>query len=116
MMQHAPITLSVSEEVRARVEAVRDEGKVEPELVAAVTNNGRFDRFHPTIAKPREVLQPGFLRSCSRFLLNNTVTKVKVNQAVVKRDIENLLKYSLVVYFMGGRLTHEAAFLWIRSL
>lgn len=85
-LEHAPTSPNESAVARGRVAAAREEGNIEPELVAAVANSGRNDRFHPTIAKAGEVLPEGFARSSAGFLLDTIVHEVKVNQDIVKRD------------------------------
>lgn len=39
--------------------------------------------------------------------------KVEVNQDLVRQEMDRLSKYSLVAYFVGGRIASEAIPLWI---
>lgn len=113
---HAPVAPTVSEVSRGRAAAAREDGKIEPELVAAVSNSGKFARFHPTVAVPGEKLPNGFSRSCAGFLLDNQLFEVEVNQEIVKRDTEFYQKHAVVAYFVGGKLSSEAIALWIKNL
>lgn len=58
---HAPVAPTESEVSREKNQA-READAVEPELVAAATNQGGFAEFHPTRASPREQLPEGLVR------------------------------------------------------
>jgi hypothetical protein len=108
---HAPaVPPKVAEAER---EQARREEAIEPELVAAVTNLGKFDKIPPTRAIPGEELPQGFERSCTGFLLSNKLLEVKVNQATVKRDSEHLQKHAIVAYFVGGQQSPAALTQWV---
>lgn len=87
-MEHAPTAPTVSGDIKAKVAELHDDGKVEHELIAAVTSIGHHDVFHPTVARPSEELPASFNKSSTGFLLNNNMLKVQVNQEVIRRDTE----------------------------
>lgn len=107
-LQHVPCVLTTSKDGRARAVVVREEGLVEPELIAAVTSMGKFGKFHPTVAMSGEVFPEGFTRRCIGSLLDNNVIKVQVNQDLVKRDTQHLLKHAMIAYFVGSKPSREA--------
>jgi hypothetical protein len=112
---HAPAAPTKIEGEQRKAAALKEDA-VEPELVAAVTNMGKFDKIHPTRAVAGEVLPKGFSRSCTGFLLCNEVLKVKVNQDVVKLDTEHLQKHAVVAYFVGGKQSPVAINQWLTVL
>jgi hypothetical protein len=113
-MAHAPtIPPKVAEVERAQAKMAE---AIEPELVATVTNLGKFEKFHPTRAVPREELPQGFERSCTGFLLCNEVLEVQVNQETVKRDSDYLQKHAIVAYFVGGQQSPAALAQWAGGL
>lgn len=114
-MEHAPVAHTEANAARDVTEDQRGEA-IEPELVAAVTGIRRHAEFHPTIATAGEKLPDGFARSCAGFLLCNTVLEVKVDQATVKKEMENLQKHAVVAYFVGGKQTPLALNQWIAAL
>ena len=114
-MAHAPVAPTSSSAERERVEAQEGEA-IEPEFVAAVTNMGRNAEFHPTIATPGEQLPEGYSRSCAGFLLCNTLSEVKVDQEVVRKESERLQKHAIVAYFVGGRQTNAVLTQWVAAL
>lgn len=114
-MAHAPVAPMVSSAARDQAEDQRGEA-IKPELVAVVTSMGRHAEFHSTIAAPGEKLPDSFARSCAGFLLCNTVLEVKVDQALVKKEMENLQKHAVIAYFVEGRQTPLALNQWIAAL
>lgn len=76
---HMSVAPTVSEVSRGRAVAVREDGKIEPELVAVVTNSRKHDCIHPTVATSGERLPEGFSHSCTGFLLDNQLFEVEVN-------------------------------------
>lgn len=113
---HASVAPTASQVYRGQAAAIREDGKIEPELVAAVINSGKHDRIHPTVAAPGKQLSVGFSCSCTGFLLDNQLFEVEVNQDIVKRDTEFYQKHAIVAYFVGGKLSFEALSLWIKSV
>lgn len=71
--QGVAVASTASEKGKKAKQAHRPENRVEPELVAAVTNLGQFAKIHPTQASPGETLPPGLFRSKTGFLLNSQV-------------------------------------------
>lgn len=61
-LNHAPCLPSHSEN-RAKAEELRRQERIEPELVAATSNFGRFVDFHPTKARVEEDLPDNLYRS-----------------------------------------------------
>ena len=53
---HAPVASTTSEIGKRVDQALRPENRVEPELVAVVTNLGQYAKIHPTKASPGEQL------------------------------------------------------------
>jgi len=115
-LKHAPTAPTASRDIKEKVAAIRDEGKVEPKLIAAVTSIGRHDIFHPMVSRLGEELPYGFGRSSTGFLFNNNVLKVRMNQEIVCRDIERLTRHAVVAYFIRGKPSQEALVLWVWSL
>jgi hypothetical protein len=114
-LAHAPADPTRLEIERCREEALKEDA-VEPELVAVVSNMGKFDKIHPTRAVAGEILPEGFSRSCTGFLLCNEVLKVRVNQEIVKLDIVHLQKHAVVAYFVGGQQSLVAINQWLSVL
>lgn len=113
---HAPVAPTVSEVSRGRVAVVREDGRIEPKLIAIVSNSEKHNRIHSTIATPGETLPEGFSCSCAKFLLDNKAFEVEVNQEIIKKDTEFYQKHAVVAYFVGGKLLFEALSLWIKNL
>lgn len=61
----------MSKMARGRVATVSKDSKIKSELIAAVTNLGKHDRIHPTVALSSEKFPEEFSCSCARFLLDN---------------------------------------------
>jgi hypothetical protein len=98
---HAPVAPTRSEG-RWEVEQHLKNEEIEPELVAAFTNAGKNDQFHPTRAAEGEVLPPEFSRNAAGFLLSNTVVEVQVKQGAIRQAMANLQSHSAIAYFAGG--------------
>jgi hypothetical protein len=103
-------------EIEKRREEALKEDAVEPELVAMVSNMGKFDKIHPMRAVASEVLLEGFSCSCIGFPLCNEVLKVKVNQEIVKLDTVHLQRHAVVAYFIGDKQSTVAINQWLLVL
>lgn len=106
-LAHAPLVPSRVDDTHKH-DSTKPEDAIQPELVAAVTNMGRFNRIHPTQVLAGEVLPEGFFRSCTCFLLCDDVLEVQVNQEKVKQDTKFLKQHAIVAYFVGGQQSPNA--------
>jgi hypothetical protein len=88
---HAPVS-STSSERAHQVKNTRKRERIEPELVAATANLGRYAAIHNTKSVPGEVLPPGMERSCAGFLVNTNVMEAQIDAAKVKKEMEYLRK------------------------
>jgi hypothetical protein len=114
-LAHAPVDPTRMETEKRREEALKEDA-VEPELVVAVSNMGKFDKIHPTREVAGEVLPEEFSRTCTGFLLCNEVLRVKVNQETVKLDTVHLQRHAVVAYFVGGKQSTIAINQWLLAL
>lgn len=114
-LAHAPVAQGRSAS-SSKFKISQSENAIEPELVAVVTNMGRFDRIHPTRASVGESLPAGFSRSCTGFLLCDEILEVPVNQATVKQDTEFLKNHAIVAYFVGGQQSQTSLNNWLAVL
>lgn len=114
-MEHAPVESTRSEAIREQQGVAKDD-TVEPELVAAVTNMGKFSKIHPTKATQGENLPKGYTRSSTGFLLSNEVVEVRVNQKAVRHASDHLRKFSIVVYFVGGKQSASVLASWLADI
>ena len=99
---HAPTSPTVEEKEGLSSKAALNE-TIELELVAVVASMGKHATFYPTMAMEGEQLLDGFVHSYSRFLVDTNILEVKVNQAIVKRDIVHLQKHAILAYFVEGK-------------
>jgi hypothetical protein len=100
-VEHAPVKPSKSEELRQAEQKLRDE-RIEPELVAATTQQGRYAQIHNTKPTPGETLPEGLVRSKAGFLLKVEPVKAKVDIEKVKKEMELLARVAVIAYFVGG--------------
>lgn len=114
-MEHAPVEPTKSEVQREQLGAAKEDA-IEPELVAAVTNMGKFSKIHPTKATPGETLPPGYVRSSTDFLLSTETVEVQVNHSLVKSASDQLRKFSIVAYFVGGKQPASVLSNWVADL
>ena len=113
---HAPVASTTSDRDRKVEQAHRVENRVEPELVAAVTNLGQYAKIHPTKASPGEMLPPGLFRSKTGFLLNSQVREVEIDIELVKKNMEYFRKYVVIAYFVGGKQNSVILRDWVATL
>lgn len=115
-LEHVLIVPIVLENLKREVEAMCKEGRVEPKFIIVVTSMGNHDVLYLMMATLGEVLLLVFSQSSTRFLFDNNVLEVKVNQVLVKRETKFLQKHTIVAYFVGGHQTKEALDLWVCNL
>ena len=113
---HAPIASTISEKGKRLEQSHRAENRVEPELVAAVTNLGQYAQIHPTKATPGEQLPSGLFRSKAGFLLKSEVRDVEIDAEVVRKQMEYYRKYVVIAYFVGGKQSSVILREWIVML
>jgi hypothetical protein len=65
-VEHAPVQQTSSEQAKRAADLLRDE-RIEPELVAATMNQGRYAAIHNTKVTPGEILPKGLIRSKTGF-------------------------------------------------
>jgi hypothetical protein len=107
---------TVLEEERKLDHAHRLENRVEPALVAVVTNLGEFTEIHLTKASPGEQLPPGLICSKAGFLLNSQVREVVIDAELVKKNMEYFRKYVVIAYFVGRKQSGSTLREWLVSL
>lgn len=112
---HAPHSPSKSEVV-ANVDLLRRQERVEPELVAAASNLGRYAEFHPTKARLGEELPDNLYRSSAGFLINKQAVAVKLDKSKVLKEIDFFQKHVVISYFVGGALSFTALQGWAIGL
>ena len=113
---HAPVASTVSEKGKREAQTHRLENRVEPELVAAVTNLGQYAQIHPTKATVGEQLPPGLFRSKAGFLLNSQVREVEIDVELVRKIMEYFRKYVVIAYFVGGKQSGAILREWLALL
>jgi hypothetical protein len=77
-VEHAPVKQIRSEEAQQAADRLRAE-RIEPELVVAMTNQGRYAAIHNTRAIPEETLPEGLIRNKIGFLLSVEPVKAKID-------------------------------------
>jgi hypothetical protein len=97
-VEHTPVTPTLAEETRQVEQQAREE-RIEPELVAAKTNQGRFVAIHNTKATPREVLPKDLMQSKTGFLFVVEPIKAKIDEEKVKKKMGQLEKTIVIAYF-----------------
>jgi hypothetical protein len=114
-VEHAPIKQTASEEARQAAQQLREE-MIEPELVVATMNQGRFAAIHNTKATLGESLLDGFTRSKLGFLLLVELLKVKIDEDKVKKEMEQVEKIVVIAYFMEGQQAPKVLLDWLADL
>jgi hypothetical protein len=75
------------------------EKRIEPELVATTSHQGKYAPIHNTKATPGETLPTRLFRSKVGFLLKADPVKAKVDWEKVKKEIELLERIAVIAYF-----------------
>lgn len=112
---HAPVAPTSSEFLKEKTQAC-DGDAIEPELVAAATNQGSHAEIHPTRATPGKQLPEGLVRNCIGFLLRTRTLEVQLDVNKVTRDMTHLKKFVVIAYFVGGRQSLGTLCEWINAL
>nr|PNR53184.1 hypothetical protein PHYPA_009559 [Physcomitrium patens] len=94
-LAHAPMAPTTSK-ASWRVELVRKGDRVEPKLIAATANLGKY-AFNPIRAIPREHLREGLVRSCTYFLLNTQIVEVQLDEEKIRKAMNYLQKCVVIV-------------------
>jgi hypothetical protein len=91
-VEHAPVKQTQSEEAQQAADWLRAK-RIEPELVVATANQGRYATIHNTKATPGETLPEGLICSKTGFLLSVEPVKAKIDAEKVKnKDFARLDK------------------------
>ena len=100
-IEHAPVGSTTSEKQKD-AEMRQKEEWIEPELVAAMANQGKYGQIHNTKAIPREKLPEGLICNKTGFLLNTQVIMATLNEEKVRKEIAYLQQCVVIAYFVGG--------------
>jgi hypothetical protein len=114
-VEHAPVQPSKSDEMRQAEQQLREE-RIEPELVAATTHQGKYAPIHNTKAIPEEQLPAGLIRSRAGFLLKVELIKAKVDAEKVKTEMALLERVAVIAYFVGDQQSLKALRDWLADL
>jgi hypothetical protein len=101
-LEHTPVMPLKSEEMRQAEQRLREE-RIESELVAATTQQGRYAPIHNTKPTPGKSLPAGLIRSKAGFLLKVDPVKARVDVEKVKKEIVMLEMVAIIAYFVGGQ-------------
>lgn len=111
----APVA-STESEVITETNLARDAHVVEPEIVAAATNQGAHAEFHPTKATPSKQLSKGLIQNCVDFLLQTRTLEVQLNANKITKDMSHFKKFVVIAHFVGRREAPGALHEWISAL
>jgi hypothetical protein len=114
-VEHAPVKQSKSEEMRQAGQRLKEE-RIEPELVATTTQQGRYAPIHNTKATPGEELPSGLIRSKFGFLLKVDPIKATVDLEKVKKEMALLERVAVIAYFVGGNQPLKTLQDWLKEL
>jgi hypothetical protein len=112
---HAPVNQTASEEAKQAAHLLREE-RIEPELVATTTNQGRYATIHNTKATVGETLPVGLIRSKIGFLLSLEPVKAQIDAEKVKKEMEQLEKVAVIAYFVGVQQSAKVLQEWLSDL
>lgn len=71
---------------------------------------------HPVKAAPGETLPEGFSRNYAGFLLRDMKREIKVDQNVVKEEMEFYSQFVVIANFIGGKPNEQALHQWLVPL
>lgn len=71
---------------------------------------------HPITVVPGELFPSIYSRSYAGFLLREENREVKVNQDIVKHEMEYLAEFAVIGYFIDGCLPDHEMQAWISQL
>jgi hypothetical protein len=95
--------------------AVSQAGVVE-EAVARIFEQGTKDTPHPSKAQPNETLPEGYARSYSGLLLRGGTREIKVDQAIIKQEMDYLETHAVIGSFIGGKPPLHFLMQWLHHL
>jgi hypothetical protein len=87
---------------------VASQGAVEEEVVTHLheTSSHRYILLHPTKAQEGEKLPAGYARSYTGFVIRDLKREIKVDQDIIKQEMDFLSTFAVIEGFVGGKQQH----------